>query len=62
MTRVRPKLEWRNVTKRFGDVTVLDRLNLSVEAGRSMVIIGGSGQGKSVMIKLALGLVAPDGG
>ncbi|MFD3263609.1 ABC transporter ATP-binding protein [Phenylobacterium ferrooxidans] len=62
MSGARPKLEWRNVTKRFGDVTVLDRLNLSVETGRSMVIIGGSGQGKSVMLKLALGLVAPDGG
>ncbi|CAN5693043.1 ABC transporter ATP-binding protein [soil metagenome] len=62
MIRAGPKLEWRDVTKRFGDVTVLDRLNLSVEAGRSMVIIGGSGQGKSVMVKLALGLVAADGG
>lgn len=62
MSGARPKLEWRDVTKRFGDVTVLDRLNLSVETGRSMVIIGGSGQGKSVMLKLALGLVAPDGG
>ena len=62
MSGSRPKLEWRNVSKRFGDVTVLDGLNLSVETGRSTVIIGGSGQGKSVMLKLALGLVAPDRG
>ncbi|WP_340644402.1 ATP-binding cassette domain-containing protein [Phenylobacterium sp.] len=58
----RPKLEWRGVGKRFGDAAVLDGLNLSVPTGASMVIIGGSGQGKSVMIKLALGLVSPDSG
>lgn len=58
----RPKLEWRKVSKRFGDVPVLEGLNLRIEAGRSMVIIGGSGQGKSIMVKLALGLLAPDSG
>ncbi|MDO8380370.1 ABC transporter ATP-binding protein [Phenylobacterium sp.] len=58
----RPKLEWRKVGKRFGDATVLEGLNLRIEAGRSTVIIGGSGQGKSIMVKLALGLMAPDSG
>jgi phospholipid/cholesterol/gamma-HCH transport system ATP-binding protein len=57
----RPKLEWKGVRKRF-DGPVLDGLNLSVAAGRSLVIIGGSGQGKSVTIKVAMGLVRPDAG
>ncbi|HEY3695603.1 ABC transporter ATP-binding protein [Phenylobacterium sp.] len=57
-----PKLEWKAVSKRFDSVQVLDGLDLSVAAGRSLVIIGGSGQGKSVTIKTALGLVRPDAG
>lgn len=61
MTQV-PKLEWRGVSKRFGDAPVLDRLDLGVAPGRSLVIIGGSGQGKSVTIKTALGLMRPDAG
>lgn len=56
-----PKLEWKGVSKRF-DGPVLDGLDLSVPAGRSLVIIGGSGQGKSVTIKVAMGLVRPDAG
>jgi phospholipid/cholesterol/gamma-HCH transport system ATP-binding protein len=57
----RPKLEWKGVSKRF-EGPVLDGLDLSVAAGRSLVIIGGSGQGKSVTIKVAMGLVRPDAG
>jgi phospholipid/cholesterol/gamma-HCH transport system ATP-binding protein len=57
----RPKLEWKGVSKRF-DGPVLDGLDLSVAAGRSLVIIGGSGQGKSVTIKVAMGLMRPDAG
>jgi phospholipid/cholesterol/gamma-HCH transport system ATP-binding protein len=57
-----PKLEWRGVRKRFGDQVVLDGLDLSVEAGKSLVIIGASGQGKSVAIKIAIGLMQPDAG
>jgi phospholipid/cholesterol/gamma-HCH transport system ATP-binding protein len=57
-----PKLEWKGVSKRFDSLQVLDGLDLSVAAGRSLVIIGGSGQGKSVTIKTALGLVRPDAG
>jgi phospholipid/cholesterol/gamma-HCH transport system ATP-binding protein len=60
MTNI-PKLEWKGVRKRF-DGPVLDGLDLSVAAGRSLVIIGGSGQGKSVTIKVAMGLVRPDAG
>ncbi|MBP8246903.1 MAG: ATP-binding cassette domain-containing protein [Phenylobacterium sp.] len=62
MSRPIPKLEWRGVSKRFDARPVLSRLDLTVPTGRSLVIIGGSGQGKSVMIKLALGLIRPDAG
>jgi phospholipid/cholesterol/gamma-HCH transport system ATP-binding protein len=57
-----PKLELKGISKRFGDKVVLDGLDLAVEAGRSLVIIGGSGQGKSVTLKIAIGLVHPDRG
>jgi phospholipid/cholesterol/gamma-HCH transport system ATP-binding protein len=57
-----PKLAWKGVRKRFEGKTVLDGLDLGVEAGRSLVIIGRSGQGKSVTLKLALGLMQPDAG
>jgi phospholipid/cholesterol/gamma-HCH transport system ATP-binding protein len=56
------KLEWRGVQKRFGGAPVLDNLDLAVAPGRSLVIIGGSGQGKSVTVKIALGLMQPDAG
>jgi phospholipid/cholesterol/gamma-HCH transport system ATP-binding protein len=56
------KLEWRGVYKRFNGHAVLRHLDLSVAAGQSLVIIGGSGQGKSVAIKIAAGLMAPDSG
>jgi phospholipid/cholesterol/gamma-HCH transport system ATP-binding protein len=62
MTDATPKLEWKGVAKRFEGAPVLDGLDLSVAPGRSLVIIGGSGQGKSVTIKVALGLERPDAG
>jgi phospholipid/cholesterol/gamma-HCH transport system ATP-binding protein len=57
-----PKLAWKGVHKRFEGAPVLDGLDLAVDAGRSLVIIGGSGQGKSVTLKVALGLMTPDSG
>ena len=57
-----PKLELRGVTKRFDGRAVLDDINLDVGVGRSLVIIGGSGQGKSVTLKIAIGLMKPDAG
>jgi phospholipid/cholesterol/gamma-HCH transport system ATP-binding protein len=57
-----PKLAWKGVRKRFDGAPVLDGLDLSVGTGRSLVIIGGSGQGKSVMLKVALGLMTLDAG
>ena len=62
MSAPTPKLEWRGVHKAFEGKTVLRGLNLSVEPGRSLVIIGGSGQGKSVTIKIAAGLMSADAG
>jgi phospholipid/cholesterol/gamma-HCH transport system ATP-binding protein len=56
------KLEWRGVRKSFGGRPVLADLDLAVAPGRSLVIMGGSGQGKSVTIRLALGLLTPDAG
>lgn len=62
MTAVAPILELRSVHKTFGQREVLRGVSLSVERGQSLVIIGGSGVGKSVMLKAALGLIAPDAG
>lgn len=51
-----------NVHKSFGDNHVLRGVNLHVARGTSMVIIGGSGTGKSITIKTILGLVTPEKG
>lgn len=57
-----PKIELRNVHKAFGKKVVLDGVNLDVGVGESVVIIGGSGTGKSVTLKSILGLLQPDSG
>jgi phospholipid/cholesterol/gamma-HCH transport system ATP-binding protein len=57
-----PKIALKNVKKRFGPKVVLDGLDLTVNKGDSVVIIGGSGSGKSVTIKSVLGLVRPESG
>ncbi len=57
-----PKIELRNVTKRFGPKVVLNDLSLTVPRGKSLVVIGGSGTGKSVMLKCVLGILRPDKG
>lgn len=51
-----------DVHKSFGSKQILRGVNLTVERGESCVIIGGSGTGKSVMLKCILGLVIPDQG
>lgn len=56
------KIVLKDVHKRFGKKVVLDGLNLEVPRGKSLVVIGGSGTGKSVMLKCVLGLIKPDGG
>jgi phospholipid/cholesterol/gamma-HCH transport system ATP-binding protein len=57
-----PKLELKGVRKTFNDKTVLSGVDLAVAPGQSLVIIGGSGEGKSVTIKIAAGLMRPDAG
>jgi phospholipid/cholesterol/gamma-HCH transport system ATP-binding protein len=55
-------IELRNVHKRFGRLVVLNGLSLAIEDGQSVVIIGASGSGKSVTLKLMVGLLKPDRG
>ncbi len=57
-----PKIEMRGVKKRFGRNRVLRGVDLTVAKGESLVIIGGSGTGKSITIKSILGIVPPDSG
>jgi phospholipid/cholesterol/gamma-HCH transport system ATP-binding protein len=55
-------IEVINLHKSFGDHHVLRGVNLTVEKGESMTVIGGSGSGKSVLIKHIIGLLFPDKG
>jgi phospholipid/cholesterol/gamma-HCH transport system ATP-binding protein len=55
-------IELRGLHKSFGQNHVLAGVDLSIERGKSMVIIGGSGTGKSVLLKSILGLITPDWG
>ncbi|MFA6920739.1 MAG: ATP-binding cassette domain-containing protein [Gallionella sp.] len=57
-----PKIKLTDVHKRFGKKVVLDGVHIEVMPGESLVIIGGSGSGKSVTIKSVLGLIRPDSG
>ena len=52
----------KNIKKAFNQVNVLNGINLDVAKGESMVVIGGSGTGKSVLLKVILGLIQPDSG
>src|SRR3989304_6318701 len=55
-------IEIRGLTKRFGKKVVLDGLDLAVPRGENTVVIGGSGTGKSVLIKCVVGLLRADAG
>jgi phospholipid/cholesterol/gamma-HCH transport system ATP-binding protein len=57
-----PKIEISGLTKSFGAKKVLDGIDLTIPQGESLVVIGGSGSGKSVLIKCILGLIRPDKG
>lgn len=56
------KIKLSGVAKAFGSKKVLNGVNLEVPEGKSLVIIGGSGTGKSVTLKSILGLIEPDAG
>jgi phospholipid/cholesterol/gamma-HCH transport system ATP-binding protein len=62
MNNIIPKIRFTNVYKSFGTKKVLQGINLDVMPQESVVIIGGSGTGKSVLIKSVLGIVKPDTG
>ena len=57
-----PLIEFRGVTKRFEEKTVLDKVDLSIYENQITTIIGKSGSGKSVLIKHIIGLLSPDEG
>ena len=57
-----PRLRLRGVRKQFSGKIVLDGIDLDVVPGTSLVVIGGSGSGKSVLLKCILGLIEPDAG
>ena len=59
---ITPKIRIRGLRKAFGEKQVLDGIDLDIAPGTSMVVIGGSGSGKSVLLKCILGLVTPDSG
>ena len=57
-----PKIRIRDLKKSFGPKVVLDGINLDVDVGESVVVIGGSGSGKSVLLKCIIGLMEADSG
>lgn len=57
-----PVIEIKDLYKSFGDKKVLQGFNLEVANGESVVVLGKSGSGKSVLIKCIIGLLTPDGG
>lgn len=59
---MKPKISIRGLCQSFGSKVVLQDLDLDIHPGESMVIIGGSGTGKSVLIKLIVGLITPTRG
>jgi len=57
-----PVIDVVNLSKAFGPKVVLSDVNLSVEEGESLVVLGGSGTGKTVLLRNIMGLLTPDSG
>ena len=57
-----PIVSYRNVEKSFGSNRIYRDITLDIHRGETLCIIGGSGTGKSVMMKMLVGLLAPDAG
>lgn len=62
MSAAVPKIRIRGLEKSFGEKKVLDGVDLDIMPGTSLIVIGGSGTGKSVLIKCILNLIEPDAG
>jgi len=62
LDRVTPAIEFRNVHLSFDERKILNNLSFKVMRGETKIILGGSGGGKSTIIKLVLGLLKPDAG
>ena len=62
MTNSSPIIDFQNVTKKFGDHTVLDELNFTVNKGEKVTIIGPSGSGKSTVLRILMTLENIQGG
>ena len=62
MTALKPIIRIQGLTKSFGNNQVLDGLSLHIPEGESLVIMGGSGSGKSVLLKCILGLIDSESG
>lgn len=59
---MKPFIQCLGIKKSFGSKDVLKGIDLTVEEGRTLVILGGSGSGKSVLLKTIIGLIKPDAG
>ena len=57
-----PVIEFQNVTLSFGDKPALANISISLDRGETMILLGATGSGKSVLLKLAMGLLAQDSG
>ncbi len=62
MSGAEPIIEVRGLKKSFGDTTVLDGIDLEIEAGETLIILGASGSGKSTLLRCLIGLEQPDAG
>lgn len=57
-----PAIEFRDVDLAFDDRVILDKISFTIRRGETKIVLGGSGSGKSTIIKLVLGLLRPDAG
>lgn len=60
--RIQPMIQAKNLWKKYGDNTVLERMNVSVNAGEFITMVGTSGCGKSTFLKMLLGMEPPSSG